>query len=254
MTKSKTESPKTRLKTLLLNLSEYTIDLRYQKGLEMHTSNALSRLQNIADTPDNKDVIPLNFLQHLTPDYIEYTHSHLIENFYVHKTKSIDTTQVKRKQGRPPKPKSENLNSNSRSMTAAQPHKTIKIPSNDIVFRELFSKINVECEKSDRLTVAKLNTVSKPYKQDYKSKLMMEKYSLLPINSQQLTPAQTALQRMSEKHPDFEIEAVNTIRPPDIKHTRKFQPLVPVDIPLLIIRKHIPIQSDIDKIVKHIEM
>ena len=69
----------------------------------------------------------------------------------------------------------------------------------------------MECKKSDRLTVAKLNTISKPYKQDYKSKLIMEKYLLLPINSQQLTPAQTALQRMSEKHPHFEIQAVNTI-------------------------------------------
>ena len=44
---------------------------------------------------------------------------------------------------------------------------------------------------------------------------MKKKYSLLPINPQQLTPAQTALQRMSEKH--------------------------------------IPRQSDIDKIVKSIE-
>ena len=129
----------------------------------------------------------------------------------------------------------------------------IKIPSNDIVFRKLFSKINAEHKKSDRLTVAKLNTVSKLYKQDYKSKLMMEKYSLLPINPQQLTPAQTALQRMSEKHLDFEIQAVNTIRPPDIEYTQKSQPLVPVDTPLLIIRKHIPRQSDIDKIVKSIE-
>ena len=114
----------------------------------------------------------------------------------------------------------------------------IKIPNNDIASRELVSKINAEHEKSDRLTVAKLNTVSKPYKQDYKSKLMMEKYSLLPINPQQLTPAQTALQRMSEKHPDFEIQAVNTIRPQDIEYTQKSQPLVPVDI---------------DKIVKSIE-
>ena len=40
---------------------------------------------------------------------------------------------------------------------------------------------------------------------------MMEKYLLLPINPQQLTPAQTALQRMSEKHLDFEIQAVNII-------------------------------------------
>ena len=97
MIRSKTESPTMRLKTLLLKLSEYTINLKYQKGSEMHTSDALSRLQNIADTPDNKDVIPLNFLQHLTPNYIEHTYLHLVDNFYVHKTKSIDTTQVKRK-------------------------------------------------------------------------------------------------------------------------------------------------------------
>ena len=96
MIKSKTESPTTRLKTLLLKLSEYTIDLKYQKGSEMHTSDTLSRLQNITDTHDNKDVIPLNFLQHLAPNYIEHTYSHLAENFYVHNTKSIDTTQVKR--------------------------------------------------------------------------------------------------------------------------------------------------------------
>ena len=50
---------------------------------------------------------------------------------------------------------------------------------------------------------------------------MMEKYSFLPTNSQQLTPAQTALQRMSEKHLDFEIQAVNTIRLPDIEYTQK---------------------------------
>ena len=91
----------------------------------------------------------------------------------------------------------------SANTCTAQPCKMIEIPSNDIVSRELVSKINVEREKSDRLTVAKLNTVSKPYKQDCRSKLMMEKYSLLLINPQQLTPAQTALQRMSEKHPDF---------------------------------------------------
>ena len=137
MIKSKTKSPTTRLKTLLLKLSEYTIDLKYQKGSEMNTSDTLSRLQNIADTPDNKDVIPQNFLQHLTPNYIEHTYSHLVENLYVHNTKSIDTTQVKRKCSRPPKPKLENSNSNLKSTTAAttrtaQPHKMNKIPSNDI--------------------------------------------------------------------------------------------------------------------------
>ena len=75
--------------------------MKYQKGSEMHTSDALSRLQNITDMPDNKDIIPLNFLQHLTTNYIEHAYSDLVENLYVHKTKSLDTTQVKRKCGRP---------------------------------------------------------------------------------------------------------------------------------------------------------
>ena len=108
----------------------------------------------------------------------------------------------------------------------------------------------MECKKSDRLTVAKLNTIKKPSKQDYKSKLMTEKYLCFPINPQQLTPAQTAFQRMSEKNPDFEIQAVKTIRSPDIEYTKTSQP---VDTPLLVIRKHIPRQSNIDKIVKSME-
>ena len=78
----------------------------------------------------------------------------------------------------------------------------------------MITEINAECEKSDRLTVAKLNTFKQYKKQDHKSKLMTEKYSLLPpLNPQQLTPVQTAIQRMSEKNPDFEIEPVNTIQP-----------------------------------------
>ena len=66
-------------------------------------------------------------------------------------------------------------------------------------------------QKSDRLTVAKLNAVKQYNKQDHKSKLTAEKYLLLPTNLQQLAPVQTAIQRISEKHPDFEIECVNTI-------------------------------------------
>ena len=92
MIKSKTESPMTRLKTLLLKLSEYSIELKYQKGSEMHTSDILSRLHNFTDTPDQKDVIPLNFLQHYTPHYIEHSYSHLVENLYTHKTKTLNAT------------------------------------------------------------------------------------------------------------------------------------------------------------------
>ena len=66
-------------------------------------------------------------------------------------------------------------------------------------------------------------------------------------------PVQTALQQLSEKHPDFEIQPVNTIQAPEIEYTQMSQALVPTDTPLSIIIKHIPRQSDIDKIVKNIE-
>ena len=216
MIKSKTESPMMRLKTLLLKLSEYIIDLKYQKGSEMHTSDALSRLHNFMDTPDQKDVIPLNFLQHFTPHYIEHSYSHLVDNLYAHKTKTLDATTVKRKRGRPPKPKPQIPSSKPRTSTAAKnltarPQQHPRSLNNEIVSRQMIDEINTEQEKSDRLTVAKLNAVKQFNKQDHKSKLMTEKYSLLPLNPQQLTPVQTAIQRMSEKHPDFEIEPVNTI-------------------------------------------
>ena len=216
MIKNKTESPTMRLKTVLLKLSKYTIDLKYQKGSEMHTSDALSRLHNFMDTPDQKDVMPLNFLQHFTPHYIQHSYSHLVENLYAHKTKTLDAITVKRKCGRPPKPTPQTLSSKSRTPTAAKnlttrPQQHPRSLNNEIVSRQMIDEINVEREKSDRLTVAKLNAVKQFNKQDHKSKLMTEKYLLLPLNPQQLTPVQTAIQRMSEKHPDFEIEPVNTI-------------------------------------------
>ena len=61
----------------------------------MHTSDALSRLHNFTGTPDQKDIIPLNFLQHLTPHYTEHLYSHLVKNLYAYKTKTLDTIPVK---------------------------------------------------------------------------------------------------------------------------------------------------------------
>ena len=203
----------------------------------MHTSNALSRLHNFTHTPDQKDVIPLNFF---TPHYIQHSYSHLVKNLYAHKTKTLDATTVKRKCGRPPKPKPQILSSKPRTPTAAknlttQPQQHPRSVNNEIVSTQMINEINAEQEKSDRLTVAKLNTVKQFNKQDYKSNLMTEKYSLLPLNPQQLTPVQTAIQRMSEKHPDFEIEPVNTIQPQEIEYTQTPQALVPIDTPLSII-------------------
>ena len=194
MVKSKTETPTTRLKTLLLKVSEYTIDLKYQKGSEMHTSNALSRLHNITDTPDNKDVIQLNFLQHFTPNYIEHSYSHWVDNLYVCKTKVYDTTQVKRKCGRPPKQKTgiDNTQKLAASKCTVQPKQAHKNSKRGILSRDLIEHIK-EQDKSDRLTLARLDSIVKGNKQNYKSNLMTEKYSLLPSQSYSLT-LQTALQ------------------------------------------------------------
>ena len=61
---------------------------------------------------------------------------------------------------------------------------------------------------------------------------MTEKYSLLPAQSYPLTPAQTTLQRLSEKHLDFEIQPFNPIRPPETEYTQTPQALMPTNTPL----------------------
>ena len=196
MIKSKTETPTTRLKTLLLKLSEYTIDLKYQKGLKMHTSDALSRLHNLTDTPDSKDVIPLNFLQHLTPNYIEHSYSHWTDNLYVHKTKDYDMTQVKRKCSRPPtqKTKPDTTQMPAANTSTVQPKQMHKNSRTEIISRDLIEHINKEWEKSDRSTIARLDSIVKANKQNYKSNLLTENYSLFPSQSYQLTAVQAALQ------------------------------------------------------------
>ena len=137
-----------------------------------------------------------------------------MENLYFHKTKTLDATPVKQKHSRPPKPKPEIPICETRTLTVAktpttQPRQHPRGLNNEIVSCQMIIEINMEREKSDSLTVAKLNVVKQYNKQDHKSKLMTE--ILLPSNPQQLTPVQTAIHRMSEKHPDFEIEPVNTI-------------------------------------------
>ena len=67
----------------------------------------------------------------------------------------------------------------------------------------MIAEINAEWEKSDRLTIAKLNTVKQFNKQDHKSKLMTEKYLLLPLNPQQLTPVSDSYTKDVRKTPRF---------------------------------------------------
>ena len=94
---------------------------------------------------------------------------------------------VKRKCGRPPKPKPQIPTSKPSTTTTAKnlttrPQQHPRSLNNEIVSRQMIDEIITEWEKSDRLTVAKLNTVKQFNKQDHKSKLMIEKYALLQLN------------------------------------------------------------------------
>ena len=67
-----------------------------------------------------------------------------------------------------------------------------KNSNTQIISRDLIQHINKEPEKSDRSTTERLDSIVKANKQNYKSNLLTEKYSLLPSQSYQLTPVQTA--------------------------------------------------------------
>ena len=68
--------------------------------------------------------------------------------------------------------------------------------------------INVEWEKSDRLTVAKLNTVKQNQQKRPEIQINDRKIFVITTKSPIIN---TSSDRMSEKHLDFEIEPVNTI-------------------------------------------
>ena len=88
----------------------------------------------------------MNFLQHLTPNYIEHSYSHGAEKLYVHKTKDYDTTQVKRKCGRPPKQKTK-LDITQMPATnthTIQPKPVHKNSNTEIISRDLIEHINKE--------------------------------------------------------------------------------------------------------------
>ena len=77
-------------------------------------------------------------------------------------------------------------------MTAAKtltsrPRQHPRSLNNEIVSRQMIDEINAEREKSDRLTVAKLNTVKQFNKQDHKSKLITTKSSTINTSSDSYT-------------------------------------------------------------------
>ena len=106
----------------------------------------------------------------------------MVENLFVQKTKDYDTTQVKRNWGRAPKQKTEQdeIQKTAVNTCTTWPGQATKNSKNEIISRDLIDKVNVEWEKSDRLTVARLDSIVKGNKQDYKSNLIS---SIIPIDT-----------------------------------------------------------------------
>ena len=105
-------------------------------------------------------------------------------------------TQVKRKRSRWPKQKTglDNTQKPAANTCTVQPKHVHKNSASKILSRDLIDLINKEWEKSDRSTVARLDSIVKGNKQNYKSNLMTEKYSLFPSQSYPITPVRTTLQ------------------------------------------------------------
>ena len=67
----------------------------------------------------------------------------------------------------------------------------------------MIDEINAEWEKSDRLTVAKLNAVKQFNKQDYKSKLMTEKYFVITTKFSTINTSSDSYTKNVRKTPGF---------------------------------------------------
>ena len=67
----------------------------------------------------------------------------------------------------------------------------------------MIPEINAEWEKSDRLTVAKLNTVKQYNRQDHKSKLMTEKIFVITTKSPTINTSSDSNTKDVRKTPGF---------------------------------------------------
>ena len=94
MIKSKTESPAMRLKTLLLKLSKYTIDLKYQKGIRNAYKRCLKQITQFYRYTRPKRCYTFKFLATFHTTLHRTFILSFSGNLYAHKTKTLDTTTV----------------------------------------------------------------------------------------------------------------------------------------------------------------
>ena len=216
MIKSKHEPTSTRLVTLLDHLNRYTFDLKYLEGSKLKVSDALSRLYS-EEKHRILDVIPLNFLLHFT-DYQLYKESdHLANKLYAHKQIKL-SAKTRRNYDRQAK------------------HKPVD--------RYEPSKITKKTNKA--AAVAKIN------ERQYVATLQEIPIKSLARNENPLKKLERIDQPLTIKQDQQEKQVINTIRevPPEMYTPAHL--LIPPQDKLLLFRKHIQKQQEIDALLKNL--
>ena len=213
--KSKHEPTSTRLVTLLDHLNRYTFDLKYLEGSKLKVSDALSHLYS-EEKHKISDVIPLNFLLHFTDYQLHRESDHLADKLYAHKRTKL-TAKTRHNYDRQAKHKPVNR---------YEPPKITK--------------------KTNKVTaVAKIN------ERQYVNALQIIPITALTSNKNPLKKLERIDKLPTIKQDQEEKQVVNTIREVLPEMYTPAHLLIPPQDKLLLFRKHIPKQQEIDALLKN---
>ena len=215
--KSKPEPTSTRLVTLLDCLNRYTFNLKYLEGSKLKVSDALSRLYS-EEKHKISDVIPLNFLLHFTDYQLHKESDHLANKLYTHKRTKL-SAKTRRNYDRQVKHKPVNR---------YEPPKTTKKTN----------KAAAVAKVNERQYVAAL--------QEIPIKSLTRNESPLKKSIERIDKPLTLKQDQQEK------QVINTIREVLREMYTPAHLLIPPQDKLLLFRKHIPKQQEIDTLLKNL--
>ena len=214
--KSKHKPTSTRLVTLLDHLNRYTFDLKYLEGSKLKVSDTLSCLYS-KEKHKISDVIPLNFLLHFTDYELHKQSDHLANKLYAHKRTKLSAKT-------------------RRSYDRKAKHKPVD--------RYEPSKITKKTNKA--AAVARIN------ERHYVNILQEITIKPLTRNENPLKKLERIDKPLRIKQDQEEKQVVNTIREvlPEM-YTPAYLLILPQD-KLLLFRKHIPKQKEIDALLKNL--
>ena len=214
--KSKHEPTSTRLMTLLDHLNQYTFDLKYMEGSKLKVSDALSQLYS-EEKHKISDVIPLNFLLHFTDYQFHKECDHLASKLYTHSRAKL-ATKGWRSYDRQVKHKP--IERYEPPKTTKKSNKATAVATiNDRQYVNALQEVPITSLTSNENPLKKLEMIDKPLtiKQDQEDKQV--------INT------------IQEILPEMYIPTHLVIPPQD---------------KLLLFRKHIPKQQEIDALLKNL--